>query len=472
MKSQLVVFSLIATASAALAKNVPTNAAANLVLGQKDFVTEVSGFVRSSFTFSDPSAVAIDPVTGKVFVADGGFNRILRFASYKSLKNFSGAEAVFGQAQFSTSSSAGGTQGLSSVRGIHLDRLGRLWVADAGNNRILMYEAAVYRGNQPAADKVIGQPDFTTVSANTNAAKLSFPESMFVDSEDRLWVSDYLNNRVLRYDAISSKGNGPTADGVLGQATFLTGGSGSGSSGFNEPFGLAVSSTGTLYVGLRGNNRVLVFENAKTLGNGAGASKVLGQPDFATTTAGVTANKMDSASGVTLAAGDTLWVTDQDNSRILRFDKVSTKASGAAANGVIGQPDLVTGTGGLTSRTLDTPFFATTVDPSGNLWVPDNGNDRVLRFPADATQPTLVVSTVPKTTSESKLTIKGTVTDANGISSVQYKVNSGSLKNATQNGAGGWQFKANLAPGKNKITVYATDTAANKASKVLNVTRK
>jgi DNA-binding beta-propeller fold protein YncE len=86
------------------------------------------------------------------------------------------------------------------------------------------------------------------------------PTDVVVDGNDRLWVADANNNRVLRFDNITTKPNGAAADGVLGQTTLNTGG-GVGPSGLSQskmdtPFALAVSSGGSLYVSDRDNHRV------------------------------------------------------------------------------------------------------------------------------------------------------------------------------------------------------------------------
>lgn len=344
-------------------------------------------------------------------------------------------------------------------------------MADGSNNRVLMFEAAIYRSTQPYPDRVLGQPDFTTVSSLTCATKMSSPQAVWVDSNDRLWVAEYNNNRVLRFDAVSTKANGAAADGVLGQVNFTNNGSSGGSSGFQQPTGVAVSANGTIFVSCNSGHRILRFNNAASLGNGAGATAVLGQEGFTSATAGWTATQLSGPWGVWLTPDDSLWVCDNNNTRFLRYDKSSTLSNGAAATGVVGQPNFTTGLPGLTNRSISNPYLLPYLDATGSLWVPDRGNQRVLRFAPDETRPLLALTgNVPQSTSAAKLTIKGTASDANGISKVTYKVNSGSTKTAT--GTTSWQFKANLKPGKNKITINAVDSVGNKsANKVLNVER-
>jgi sugar lactone lactonase YvrE len=460
----------LALTTIAFGKTIPNYAEADLVLGKPDFVTATSP-LRNSFSLSDPMAIAIDPVSGKVFVSDRGDDRILRYANASALTNGAGAEAVFGQTSFSTSTSGTSDLLLNDPSSIFLDRRGRLWVADQGNSRVLVYEAASYRNSQ-AADRVYGQPNFTTSSSATTASKMSSPYGVCVDSNDNLWVGDLGNDRVLKFSAISTKASGSAADSVLGQATFLTSAAAAGASGMKNPVGVTVSSAGTLYVGCSGNHRILRFNNAASLGNGAPASAALGQPDFISTTSGLSNSKLNTPYGVWITQDDALWVSDFGNNRVLRFDAASTKANGAAANGVVGQPNFDVNTPGLTSRNFGQPFVSPFVDAAGSLWISEETNDRVLRFPADVTLPLLTVTTVvPKTTKAKKLTLNGTASDAYGVALVQFKVNAGPLQTAT--GTTAWQIKPALKKGKNTITLFATDSVGNvSVSTVLKTKRK
>jgi sugar lactone lactonase YvrE len=463
---------LVLTGQVFAAKVIPNNPIADLVLGQTDFVTGTAGSPASSFSLDSPSGVVVDPMTRKVFVCEQGNHRILRYPNADSLANGAGAEAVFGQSSFNTTASSDGAGGLNNPRALFLDRKGRLWVADSGNRRILMYEAASYRSDQPSADRVLGQPDFTTTTALTSSSKFKNADSVVVDTQDRMWMADESSNRVLRFDAVSSKPNGAAADGVLGQPDFTSSASGSGSSGMQTPTGVAVSPTGTLYVSVYGQNRILVFNNAASLGNGAGASAVLGQSTFLTTASGTSATTLDQPANIWLTADDSLWVCDYGNSRALRYSMVSVLSNGAAADGVVGQPDFVTNTATTTDRGLKSPFMMPSVDSTGSLWVSDRGNNRVLRFPPDVTRPLLTLTgTVPKTIKKKTVVIKGTASDAYGISKIQYRIGTGALKTAS--GTTSWQFTASLKKGKNTITIIATDSVGNVSlSKVVRVKRK
>ncbi|NJR42671.1 MAG: hypothetical protein HC767_08355 [Akkermansiaceae bacterium] len=61
------------SSSMAMSKVIPNHTAADLVLGQADFVSNNAMPVPpSATTMNQPYSVAVDPVTRKVFVADRG----------------------------------------------------------------------------------------------------------------------------------------------------------------------------------------------------------------------------------------------------------------------------------------------------------------------------------------------------------------------------------------------------------------
>ena len=462
-------------ASHAAGKTIPNYAVADLVLGQPDFITKLV-ITPGSATLRSPSAVIVDPVSRKVFVADRENQRILRYPSADALANGAPAEAVLGQARFSSNlqDSPNTELGLDDPGGLFLDRLGRLWVADTDNNRVLMYEAAVFRSGQSFADKVFGQVDFIATISGLGSNGMSRPTGVWVDASDALWVADRNNNRVLRFDTVSNNAiQNSSADGVLGQPNFVTNLAAAGAAGLSFPRSVSVSFNGKLFDSDRSNNRVLRYDSAGSLANGANASAVLGQLDFVGTTSGLSATQMANPAGAFVTADDALWVSEDANNRLIRFDAASTKANGAAANGVVGQPNFTTAALAVTDRGLEggdygQPF----VDGAGSLWFAEYNNNRVLRFPADVTAPLLTLTTVvPASTKAKKLTLNGTASDAYGVALVQFKVNAGPLQTAV--GTTAWQIKPALKKGRNTITVFATDSVGNVSlSKIIKTKRK
>jgi DNA-binding beta-propeller fold protein YncE len=144
-----------------------------------------------------------------------------------------------------------------------------------------------------------------------------------VDPEGRLWVAEYGNHRVLRFDNAAAKPDGANADGVLGQASFTSNTAACAQNRMNTPRMVSGDLEGRLYVADGNNNRVLVFENAAELPNGANASSLLGQFNFnqcTMNTGGVSAASLFTPSRVFFdTTANVLWVADWNNNRVLMF---------------------------------------------------------------------------------------------------------------------------------------------------------
>lgn len=118
-----------------------------------------------------------------------------------------------------------------------------LYVPDPWNNRILMYRDPFDPANGTAAAEVWGQPDMTSgiavhgqrCSGASSMSDLCMPNSVDVDSNGDLWVSDLLHNRVLRFPYDSNRG---TAAGTADLA--LT--------GIHEPQSVRVDAMGNVFV--------------------------------------------------------------------------------------------------------------------------------------------------------------------------------------------------------------------------------
>ncbi|ETR65519.1 MAG: NHL repeat containing protein [Candidatus Magnetoglobus multicellularis str. Araruama] len=229
----------------------------------------------------------------------------------------------------------------------------------------------------------MGQADFNSGTANRGgsvaANTFNGPNDLVVDSFGRLWVADYLNNRILRFDNASSIASGANADAVLGQTVFTTNSSGTTQNTFNQPTGIHIDPAGTLWVAEMTNHRVLRFDNAASKTNGANADGVLGQINFTSNTTGTTQNTMNGSFDVFGDHDDHIYVLDLNNNRVLRFDNASLKSYGANADAVLGQTDFVSSSNGTTQSNFDSPL-AGTVDQSNHLYISDMTNNRVMIF--------------------------------------------------------------------------------------------
>lgn len=385
LKIKFAVIFLLTAISMSIYPQVPLSdfMPANGVLGTTDFVTNTNYASPSTTTLAEPFCVAVDPTTGKLFVADRDNRRIMRWSSANTLINGSPAEVVFGQPDFVTrTANTGGISAatMNNPNSVYVDANGTLWVADRDNHRVLRFNNASSKLTGANADGVLGQPNFTSNTAGTTAGLLSAPTSVFVDGSGNLWVADKDNNRVMRFNNASGKPNGANADGVLGQLDFVTSTSGTTASKFDAPWGVYVDVSGKLWVADRYNSRVLRFDNAAGLANGSAANGVLGQTDFVTSTSGLSQSKFDGPRGMFMDGMGRLYVGDEGNSRIIVFTNAAAKPNGANADNVLGQPDFVT-TGGVTSQTgLNYPSTIFIDNANNHIWIPDTYSHRILRY--------------------------------------------------------------------------------------------
>lgn len=370
----------------ALRADLVNGQAALSVLGKPDY-TNITANGPTATEIKFPEGIAIDPVTKKLFVADRGNNRVLRFTTLASYSTGAAAEAVFGQADFiSGSANRGGAVAANTMnapRSIHVDSAGRLWVADDTNNRVLRFDAASSKANGVNADAILGQSDFVSAAIATTQSGMDSPTGVVTDAAGNLYVVDYDNNRVLIFYNAAAKGNGANADRVLGQVNFVSGSSGVSATKFTGPWGATVDNGGRLWVADRDNSRILRFDNAASLANGAAANAVLGQANFVLFAAQpVSATSLRFPYYVAAAPDGTLWVGDFSHQRLLGYKNAAGKANGGSADVVLGQPNFVTEGAGVPSATSIGAANAVAVDSEGGLFVSDYGYERILRYSA------------------------------------------------------------------------------------------
>jgi uncharacterized protein (TIGR03437 family) len=247
-----------------------------------------------------PQSIAFDKSSNIVYVADTVNNRVLAWQNASAVTKGNMADRrVIGQIdRFSTK--AGGpstaqTTGLNSPDAIAVDSSGNLYVADAGNNRILRFPKPFSQTSDLITpDLVIGQRTFSSGnSANEGAGVPSaktlafasgnlYSTTLAFDAQGNLWVADPLNNRVLRFPAaaLAAATVEPAADFVLGQTTFdtsavpQTANSRLNKNTLVQPSGLAFAESGDLYVS-DGLSRVLYFK-APIATPGQQATRLLG----------------------------------------------------------------------------------------------------------------------------------------------------------------------------------------------------
>ena len=384
------------------------------------------------------AGLALD-AAGDLYVADSYNSAVVEYnAPLKRARTAGAADALpdrtIGEPNFFVACPTTATptaQDLCSPTGVAVDSAGNLYVADQGNNRIVEYNTPLRNqavpGKYISADRVFGQRNLTaSVCADGEVTGLGFgpavqdpapsarglcgPGGVAVDSAGNLFVADSNNYRVLEYYSplkfTKTKGSGDTvADVAVGQIDLVHNTLNfGGPSALNIPVSVATDTSGHLYVADKFNNRILGWKSAAALTSGASADIVIGQPDFfanqcATSRTGLCLGAprggfFEIGQAAVDGIGD-LYVVDYNNNRVLEYNQPfkSGVTAGQPANLVFGQngsfttrncigeqpPTVNAPPRMLNANTLCGPV-GVAVDPSGNLYIADTGDNRVLEF--------------------------------------------------------------------------------------------
>src|ERR1700722_17706722 len=206
---------------------------------------------------------------GRLIVADTGNRRVLVWDEIPT-RNGTPADLVLGQIDFTTRDEGAG-QGATAVgmRWPHAIAVtcGRLLIADAGTNRVMVWNTLPGRHGAPC-DAVLGQSDAAGSDHNRAAydpaaATMNMPYGIALLA-DRIAGADTANSRLLGFDADRLETNA-AAVALTGQRTFDEKGDNRWNSATRDsecwPYAVAACDS-TLVVADSGNNRVLLWEAA------------------------------------------------------------------------------------------------------------------------------------------------------------------------------------------------------------------
>jgi len=383
----------------------------DLVIGQADFTTGAAnqgGLSASSLSFSGIQGAITFDTAGNLWVADSGNNRILRFSAGALATGKSGlaADLVLGQTTF-TVNSEGTTAppptsftSILSPSGIAFDSAGRLFVSEAVSSqrgRVLVWFPPFTNGQ--AASRMLGVDQSIPPPPDVSQYQFQRMPTAIFPVGNQIGVADTFDSRLLLFPPVEQWNTNTfyqAATTVVGQPDFSSGLANDGNlspsaSTLAQPVGVAYYN-GNLYVADTGNNRVLVLPQS---GSGFGAATaILGQVQADVNSANLVegrevnfSRQADAGLAVDFSADvPHLYIADTYNNRILGYYDLRNIQPGQHADIVIGQPDFLHTIanypdGNSNDHNLAAPT-GLTVDSSGNLYVADTGNGRVLRFHA------------------------------------------------------------------------------------------
>ena len=272
--------------------------------------------------------------------------------------------------------------GLNLVEGVAFDNAGNLWIADTGNNRIRMVDAA---SNIITTVAGTGLAGFSGDGRIATEAKLNSPSDLALDPSGNLYFTDAGNNRIRRIDAVThiittvaGSGDQPGYSGDGGAATDAT---------FFSPRGIALAVDGsnvTIYTAEPSNHVVRKINPAGMVLTVAGNNMQGNSTDGAK----ATLSSLNLPFGVALDTAGNLYIGEAGvggagangfSNRVRKVDAVTQELTTVVGTlGMAGaSPDGTTATAALINSPRDIAF-----DAAGNLYFVDNGNNRVVKVDA------------------------------------------------------------------------------------------
>ena len=271
-----------------------------------------------------------------------------------------------GKQAYSGDGGAATLAALNQPQGLLTDPAGHIYIAEFGNQTVRRIELdgtiSTFAGN--------GTHGFSGDGGPAARAQLAQPDGLVLDSAGNLYIGDSDNSRIR----------------MVNPAGIITTVAGSGAQGFGGdngsplqasfhfPNGLAMDSSGRLYVGDTGNARV----RAITLG--ARVQTIAGNGLFRYTPAGTPANQvyLFHAAGVASDAPGNLYIADTLDFVVRKVTPDGLTRTFAGAGTDASGPDGVS----ATQSGLSSPF-GVAVAPNGDVLIADTFNYQVHRIGPD-----------------------------------------------------------------------------------------
>ena len=306
-------------------------------------VTTLAGLARSlgssdgagsAARFSSPQGVAVDGA-GSVYVADSGNSTIRKIGPDGVVSTLAGSPFVSGSAD-----GTGSAARFRYPRGIAVDGAGTVYVADHSNYTIRKITPGGVVTTLAGLAGAIGHVDGTG-----SAARFAFPFGVAVDGAGTLYVSDGSDTirRVTSDGMVTTIAGSPyqygSADGIGSAARF------------HGPRGMAIDGAGNVYVADSANNTIRRIAAGGIVTTLAGSAGISGADDGRGSDA-----QFNSPSGLAINSSGVLYVGDTSNQTIrvaLAYTAVSRKLHGGTPFDIdlplTGPPGIECRSGGTTN---------------------------------------------------------------------------------------------------------------------------
>jgi sugar lactone lactonase YvrE len=298
--------------------------------------------------FKSPTRMAVDSA-GNVYVADTYNNRIRKITPSGLVTTLAGS----GQQGFADGQ--GENAKFFRPEGVAVDSAGNVYVADFNNNRIRKITPSGLVTTL-AGSGINGFADGQDTNAQFNA-----PSGLAVDSAGNVYVADFNNNRIRK---ITPSGLVTTLAGS-GAAAFLD--EQDTNAQFNKPYGVAVDSTGNVYVADYNNKRIRKITPSGLVTTLAGS----GQQGFADGNG--TNAQFNYPAGLAVDSAGFVYVADTNNNRIRKITPSGDVTTLAGS----GQQGFADGNGA--NAQFNAPYGVAVIS-NGDVYVSDLFNNRIRKI--------------------------------------------------------------------------------------------
>ncbi|MEU5048201.1 NHL repeat-containing protein [Streptomyces sp. NPDC021096] len=217
-----------------------------------------------------------------------------------------------------------------------------------------------------------GSAGYSGDGQSATKAGLHDPSGLAMDTSGNLYIADPLNNRVRKVDARTQTITTVAGNGNGG----FSGDEGPATkAGINAPRDVAVDSDGNLYIADTLNHRIRkVDARTQTITTVAGDGDVFFSGDGGPATKA----SISGPYGVAVDSGGNLYIADTDNNRVRKVDAGSQTIRTVAGDGDV----FFSGDEGpATKASINSPH-SVAVDSDGHLYIADTDHNRVRRVDA------------------------------------------------------------------------------------------
>jgi uncharacterized protein (TIGR03437 family) len=259
----------------------------------------------ASSGFGDPVGVVVN-YAGEIWVADYLGNRVVKVAPGGAAVPVAGT----GEAGFSGDNGPALKSRLNRPRGLAVDWVGNIYVADSGNHRVRM----ISPGGNIATVAGAGVRGRRGDGGPATSAELDTPAGVAVDGEGNLYIAEPGGHAIRRVDR---RGLITTVAGS-GQKGYAGDGKAATVARLDSPAGVAVDYDGNLFIADTGNHRIRSVDRKGVMRTiaGEGAAGFAGDGGLAHLA------RLRSPSSVAVDPDGRVYVADLENGRIRRLTRL------------------------------------------------------------------------------------------------------------------------------------------------------